>query len=228
MILDEWQSYSTENATAVILPDGCRDLICKISKDGRPNWFVSPLYDSATKIVIEAATSMIGFRLKPGVIIDERRLLSILRSNEPPNVDVKQLLSDTTQNSSFVDDALQVLAELGVTVRSASRRLCVTERTLQRRVLRATGRSPSYWLQLARARHTARCLMSKRNISNIAFENGYADQSHMTREFQRWFGTTPRRLLKDEAMSRTVCETGYDGGETGEQISTKNPSGSLT
>lgn len=78
MILDEWRSSPTDGREAIILPDGCRDVICRYSKGHTPEWFVSPLYDQATKIRIEPGTTMVGYRLQPVAIINEWELMQFL------------------------------------------------------------------------------------------------------------------------------------------------------
>lgn len=58
---------------------------------------------------------------------------------------------------------------------------------------RATGRPPHEWLleqRLDRAKHL---LKGGRALSDIALDCGFADQSHFTRMFTRWVGTSPGR-----------------------------------
>ena len=72
---------------------------------------------------------------------------------------------------------------------------------------RLAGVSPTHLVRIFRARHgcsvggfarrlrrehaRAAVLHTRREIAEIALESGYADQSHMTREFRRRFGCTP-------------------------------------
>jgi AraC family transcriptional regulator len=97
--------------------------------------------------------------------------------------------------------------------------LAVVERTLVERFRhppslgelgRLAGISPTHLVRIFRARHGcsvggfARRLRSehareavvhtRRELAEIALESGYADQSHMTREFRRRFGCTPGEM----------------------------------
>ena len=65
-----------------------------------------------------------------------------------------------------------------------------------------TGASPQYWTSLYRARLAGRALVEgKMPISEIAFASGFADQAHLTREMNRWFGVTPAALREDGAIN---------------------------
>ncbi|NOX49560.1 MAG: hypothetical protein GXP16_03370 [Gammaproteobacteria bacterium] len=81
----------------------------KIVDEGRPTWFISPMFDQAKKISIEANSILLGYRMKPGVHIAENELLrSIQHCN---NVDdVAHLLADFTHRSYAVEEALKCLA----------------------------------------------------------------------------------------------------------------------
>lgn len=41
-VLAAWQHEVTAEELSPVLPDGCRDLICRIDTGQRPHWFVSP------------------------------------------------------------------------------------------------------------------------------------------------------------------------------------------
>lgn len=69
----------------------------------------------------------------------------------------------------------------------------VTHRTLDRDFMRQTGLTPGEFLQITRY-HLARQAIrtGTGSLSDIAMETGYADQAHMTRDFRRFAGKTPR------------------------------------
>jgi AraC-like DNA-binding protein len=71
----------------------------------------------------------------------------------------------------------------------------VSARTLQRRVLRETGVTPKRLMALQRFSDAARDVaLSARSIADIALDAGYADQAHLTTEFNRHAATSPGRL----------------------------------
>lgn len=61
---------------------------------------------------------------------------------------------------------------------------------------RVTGLAPLNFRNQLRVWEARRQLQSGRAISEIALDVGFADQSHLTRQFQRVFGTTPARYAQ--------------------------------
>ena len=84
----------------------------------------------------------------------------------------------------------------------------VSIRTLDRDFMRRTGLTPGEFLQITRY-HLARQAIRNGtgSLSDIAMETGYADQAHMTREFRRMAGQTPR-LKRGEDASDIFYSTG--------------------
>ena len=62
---------------------------------------------------------------------------------------------------------------------------------LTRMFTRETGFPPHAYLTMVRLRHAKRLLTSYAPIARVAADVGFADQSHLTRRFQRAFGITP-------------------------------------
>jgi AraC-like DNA-binding protein len=44
---------------------------------------------------------------------------------------------------------------------------------------------------------------------HVAARHGYADQAHMTRDLQRWFGATPTRLRAMPVFLATLAAPAY-------------------
>src|SRR6266478_6783933 len=60
----------------------------------------------------------------------------------------------------------------------------------------STGQSPYQYVVEARVRKAKELLTtSKFTISEVAYDVGFVDQSHLTRHFKRVFGLPPKRLL---------------------------------
>ncbi|AFZ31555.1 transcriptional regulator, AraC family [Gloeocapsa sp. PCC 7428] len=74
----------------------------------------------------------------------------------------------------------------------------VSERTLRRDIVASVGLSPKMLAQILRFQSAIALLRSKKQLSlcNIALQNGYADQSHMTREFQAFSGLSPTAFIQ--------------------------------
>ena len=204
-----WSASSTVKRITTVLPDGCRDLILKIVGREQPHWFVSPLFDHSQSILVEENSVLLGVRFKPGVVIAEEELLNFIQQNNIYADEVQNYVDDFTCVNPSVDEALECLASNVKSIKHASLSLGVSSRTLQRLMLNNTGRTPGYWCQLARVRKAARCIISSVSLSDAADMHGFSDQSHMNREFQRWFKSSPVEMLKSPDIIEQLMDTGY-------------------
>jgi len=204
-----WNANFDQGISTLVIPDGCRDLIVKTVGNEKTDWFVSPLFDTAESIQVEARCSYVGFRLSPGTGIRERELLTYIETKRLEAGEVKHIIGDFITFEYSVQEALEGLAsELG-TVKQVSVQLGVSVRTLQRLIFNKTNRTPGYWLQLARIRKAAKSLSHDVNLADVAENYGFSDQSHMNREFQRWFRLTPVQLLNTPNVIRQLYDQGY-------------------
>ncbi len=77
-----------------------------------------------------------------------------------------------------------------------NRPLDMSLRTVQRRLLRATGLTRGMFEQIKRAQQAATLLQKGTSIADAIFQTGYADQPHLTRSLKRFVGHTPRQILQ--------------------------------
>jgi transcriptional regulator GlxA family with amidase domain len=78
--------------------------------------------------------------------------------------------------------------------------LGVDERTLHRRCANALGYGPKTLQRILRFRRALRLGRSGLPLATIAWEAGYADQAHLTRECGRLAGATPANLFTDPTV----------------------------
>jgi AraC-like DNA-binding protein len=204
-----WHSNPKENTSIVVLPDGCRDLIMKKVQGQRPQWLISSLFEQSKIVNIDDKTNFIGFRLKPGVSIDELNILKAIKHDYIDTAEVNNIVDDFTQFDPSVEEALSCLASDIVSVKQASLRLGISIRTLQRLLNKRTEKSPGYWLQLARARKAARAVTTLMPLVEAADVFGFSDQSHMNREFKRWFNMSPSQILMSQDVNLQLADFGY-------------------
>jgi len=207
--LDLWRFTATQPTSVQVPPDGCRDLIVVVPRAGAPACFVSALADASATPEFDAGDRAVGVRLRPGAQFDEAALLAPLRDGgRIDDGDLLGAIGAAVQLDARVQEALDCLQE-APPLRLARARLGVSERSLERLLAQRTQRGPLYWRNLARGRRCARALAGGQPLADLAAEHGYADQAHMARELQRWFGATPTQLRGMPAFLETLAASGH-------------------
>lgn len=82
-------------------------------------------------------------------------------------------------------------------LREVQSELCVTERTFQRMFERNVGVSPNQFRRICQFNNAFQQLNRERtkSLTDITFDNGYADQSHFIRAFREFTNSTPTEYL---------------------------------
>ncbi|MBS0367517.1 MAG: helix-turn-helix transcriptional regulator [Proteobacteria bacterium] len=76
------------------------------------------------------------------------------------------------------------------------RPISLSDRSIQRRFIRATGLTYAALRQMERAERAARLLRGGTPILDVVDSLEYSDQSHLTRSLKRFLGMTPARISK--------------------------------
>ncbi|MGH1445406.1 MAG: helix-turn-helix domain-containing protein [Cognatishimia sp.] len=209
VILQKWQHVGAGGLSAPILPDGCRDLILRDVPGRRPVWELSVLQAEPLRASVTYGTRLTGFRLAPGAAVDEAILQDLSHDPLVAEGEILSAVAGQTRAQECID-ALQSAAS----VTEAARSVGVAARSLQRVVVRETGFAPVFWQRLARARRAA--VQVDRPLADVAADCGFSDQAHMSREFRRWFGVSPRMLRGSLDLRAQIAQPAL---ATGEQIS---------
>ena len=90
-------------------------------------------------------------------------------------------------------------------LRGQPRRL--SQRSEQRRVLRATGMTPATIRQIERARHATNLLRDGAPIAAVAHDVGYFDQAHLTRSLKHFVGQTPAQIVRGQEQLSLLYNT---------------------
>lgn len=218
VILQHW-SFTVVDALAdaIVVPDGCRDLIIQVQPNGCRQHIVSNLDTRAYQVDTTVNMQFIGYRFQPAAIVDTKKLLhATMCINYLDPASVLAVVADCVQMNWRLDEVLKSLSEKQ-TVALASRSIGVSERTVERLVKTSTGYPPAFWKALARLRKAAKAIVCTANtpfdekvsLVEIAIQNGYADQAHMNREFKRWFGVTPHSFRSQAAWCEALLP-GYE------------------
>jgi AraC-like DNA-binding protein len=88
-----------------------------------------------------------------------------------------------------------------VSLKKIQQELNCTERTLERRFKQFIGVSPTLFTTVSRFHASFQQMLSSgfQRLSDIAYENGYADQSHFIRQFKTFTGHTPLAFYRQHS-----------------------------
>jgi AraC-like DNA-binding protein len=210
-ILETWRYTNSKTEQVRIPPDGCFDFIIARPKNQKPYWFVSSLQDRVSTVDLVADENLTGYRLRPGVRIDISALSKSLH-RERSLIRAEEYLEDSCLMKRNLESTISIIAQGGLSPGDAAHELGITSRTLERLFAGSFLPSPNFWCGLARVRQAAKSLATDAELADIAFQHGYADQPHMTREFKRWFGVTPSKLKDDQLFLQSILQRGLGTG----------------
>lgn len=99
-----------------------------------------------------------------------------------------------TEADAGIAEALALLhSRPGIGVTATARRIGVSERHLRRRFVREVGLTPGGYRRIARANATIRAARqgAPRSWAQLAYDLGYSDQAHLSREIRALTGSAP-------------------------------------
>lgn len=78
----------------------------------------------------------------------------------------------------------------------------ISERQFERKFLQSIGFTPSYYRRVVRFEKALYRIQHGQytTLANLAYESGYADQSHLNREFKQFSGSTPLLLTTKDGI----------------------------
>jgi AraC-like DNA-binding protein len=216
-----WERRGASAGEVRVLPDGCADLVWSRSGGLR----IAGPDTGPVVYELETGYEAAGLRLRPGAagsvlgiplaeLRDQRAPLEWLWGRDAALLEERLALAEPGDRRDLLEQAVRplareaepdplVVASLGLlgrresSVAELSRTLAIGERALRRRFDRAIGYGPKKLDRIIRFRRFLRQARSRRDASlaETAFELGYADQAHLTRECRRLSGLTPGDLL---------------------------------
>ncbi len=115
--------------------------------------------------------------------------------NEPKAIsDIKAFLNACFQQNVRIDDLVKITQ--------------LSRAYLIRSFRQSVGMPPYAYLIQTRIKHAKKLLAEKMPVAHVAYETGFADQSHLTRHFKSITGTTPKQYAIGHYLSRnrpTFC-----------------------
>lgn len=109
-------------------------------------------------------------------------------------------------DSYLQDDYVALTANLirsskgNVNIAGLHEQVPISARQLQRKFKEMTGMTPKAYIRIARmnAVHAYLNTQTQVALTDLAYENGFADQSHFVREFRQLTGVNPRNYLREK------------------------------
>lgn len=110
-----------------------------------------------------------------------------------------KLFQAKQENLDFsVRQALYFIAESKgrISISELSEKIHLTDRTLERRFLKEVGISPKQFSKIIQFQNSFEQLTTNEHdtISDIVYNNGFADQSHFIKVFKAYTGSTPKKF----------------------------------
>lgn len=207
-----WSHKVEADEMAVVLPDGCLDIVVRTCTKTGQATVLATRWDLAPRSVsLCAGISVTGYRLRPGTTVALRDLSHEISDLSGLEAEIGHITKDDHEVSEIID----ALGLPDSSVYGLARQQGGSERTLQRHFKALSLPSPKFWRQLGRARRAVQALPCRAPLSDIALAYGYSDQAHMTREFVRWFGATPVQLGQDPDAMRNLAQPGLGNWSQG-------------
>jgi AraC-like DNA-binding protein len=213
-----WFSAAASAPVTVLLPDGRIDVVLERTAT-RATVQAYGSVTAPTAVALVPGASYVGVQFRPGAArhvlavaareLTDRALdadvalsvqLAPLLDAAHPREWIVRLdaalckhLARVQPVAGRVDHAVAMIERAQGTLRIdvLAERLGSSRRQLERDFLDTVGLSPKAFAAIVRFQHAAQRLRVGDAISQAALEAGYADQSHLTRDFRRLAGLTP-------------------------------------
>jgi AraC-like DNA-binding protein len=113
---------------------------------------------------------------------------------------IKELKENCTRNNQVMQYALEKIQKTKGTasISALQHELCLTERSFERKFKQYTGIPPKLFSRICNFQASLKQLNKNdfHKLSDIAYENNYADQSHFIRSFKEFAGFSPNQFQK--------------------------------
>lgn len=191
---------------APICPASNRWHLLFLKQDGRVRVSVEGPLTKATPVSQPEGTEWFGVTFRRGTflsavsiqnLVDERALLPLVAKTRFQLAGSSFQLPNYENVETFVQRLLRenlLLTDPVVKAALAGQPLELSSRTVRRRFLLATGLTYKAITQIERANQAVQLLEQGVSLLDVAYQVGYADQSHMTRALKHFTGYTPAQI----------------------------------
>ncbi len=138
----------------------------------------------------------------------DRRIVNATDTRERIQI-VEEFLSAQMHEADVIDSILKSTID---TILLTKGRVAINEilkdelprrRQLERKFSQRVGISPKQLGRIIRLQETLKMLLNRRtgNLTEVAYENEYFDQSHFIRDFKEFTGVNPKEFYKDTTLA---------------------------
>lgn len=191
-----------------VAPDGCTDLIFESRRGVCSMQLVGPS-TSLIEVPLDPDTEVAGIRFKPWVaptlfdrrgprlrnqVIDLPLTAKGARTLAHLEAVAARMLArfEHTSEVRLVKEAASLLGEPGHSLPTVAKALHTSERSLRRAFIETTALGPKALTRFLRLQRALDGLRAGRAPGELAYDLGFADQAHLTREVSHFTGETPR------------------------------------
>jgi AraC-like DNA-binding protein len=212
-----WERRGEDGPPVRVLPDGCIDIVFT---EGVGAQLVGA-NTTAFLVPVSGNTRVAGARMQPGCApallgiaaegVRDVRVpvaealwrgaqleLTLGQADDPISALRAELLARAVRAAlpdPLVREAVARLERPGIAIAGLAGDLGVSERQLRRRVTAAVGYGPRRLARVLRLGHALQAARAGEDLARVAFDAGYADQSHFTHDCRELAGVSPSLLL---------------------------------
>lgn len=204
-----------EDRSSLVEPDGCFDIVVYIH-EGKNKVLLTGIWDKPVKVHAYKGVDILGVRFYPkslesffNMSIGELKNTNIevedIKFRKEVAIEILKYSKDMDEMISFfemifeellVDDysiigRLMDEIELENPISEISDSIGISRRHLSRVTKDKLGVTPKSYINIVRFIKAKKMLLEGAILSDIVFECGYYDQSHLTKAFKRYTGKTP-------------------------------------
>lgn len=202
-----WRAPSSQKPKMISVASPLWGLVFEQKSSGAISAFLHGPETSATTVDIPQNAEYFGIEFDLGSFMPSLRMAKLADSSLVLPVQSNRtffLFGETVELPTFdnADVFANRLVRTGLlvgdmTVEQALLRqpVALTDRTIQRRFMAATGMTYATIRQLDRATRAADMLELGTSILDVVENEGYSDQAHLTRSVKKYLGKTPGEIL---------------------------------
>lgn len=189
-------------ARQITYSDGAKTLLVLFKEGGASAFFRIPLYELFGK-----STSLED--LLPQYIVNEieSKLYDTKTNIQKINVVESFLLGVlvNTETDELISCAVREIKKNNghTNIRELANSLNISIDSFEKKFRKLTGTTPKHFSTIVKIRQTIQLYPATKNLTALAYEMDYFDQSHFIKDFKKFIGITPKEFFKN-GISKNV------------------------